>query len=491
MLATTRVSRPSQWWMIPPVILRVGLALLLCDRANRLSGGGPFRFHAEAPDTVHYLQAIENLLARGWYVVYPQEPLTQAGRMPGYGFTYLLFRLVSGPEIAKTLLVCLQVLVSGLSVYYFGLIMLMLTRRRSAFYLSLALYGTALFVADWDYRLMTESLATSSIIFYFYHLLVHREEGRRRHLLFASFWFAYLVFLRPFAAPLILTAVPLLWPAGQPWRAALPRVARDLAIVVSIFAAADAVWVARNHRRFGRVIPLQANAFGGYHYSAADQALFQWLSTVGENPVTEPRNLISWFRPWTGLPIDGFAVPSRILTSRCSREDIERARTFYGIASNAPPGPARDAADGGVVEILDRCRHSFRQEQPFRYHVVAPLRFAKFLFVHAGPTLPLPPFGTLVSRPGLLAIKLFGVASYWVIQLCGAVGLWLAVRRRDPSLWALAFPFLWVSFFFVFVFRRPEARQMTIAYPALCVLAVLCLDAAWTRWRRGRTTEAS
>src|SRR5437867_12218810 len=90
---------PSRWWLLPAMALRAGLALLLCGQANRMAGRS-FRFFIEGGDTPSYFLPVENFLASGWWVVNPSQPLSQAGRMPGYGLTYLLFRCLASPVTA-------------------------------------------------------------------------------------------------------------------------------------------------------------------------------------------------------------------------------------------------------------------------------------------------------------------------------------------------------------------------------------------------------
>jgi hypothetical protein len=474
---------PSRWWMLLPLMVRLGLALFLCAQANHLKGFDHFRFYDEAADTPYYLQPIENLLQIGSYVAFPDQPLTRAGRMPGYGATYLVFRIFSSPPTAKTLLVCLQVLVSGLSAYYFALTALRLLRRRSAFFIGLTLYTTALFVVDWDYRLLTESLAASSVIFFFYELVRYGDQRRRRHLLRAGFWFAYLVFLRPFAAPLALATLPFLWPRGARGRQALARMVADLAIVVALFAVADLAWIVRNQRIFGRIIPTQVTGTAGYNYSPAQLAQFAWLQALGQNLAPLPQNLAAWFRPRIGFAHDRFVLPAYVLTTRCSRTDIERARDRWDVAIYDPHPALAEPADREVTEILTRCRESFRQERPLQYYLLSPLRLARAFFIHSGPTLSLPPFSTIVRRPLLLALKLFAAGSYIVILVSGLIGLGLVVRRRSWLVLSAATPFFLVALLFPFVLRAPELRYLVTGYPGLCLLAVVALQALLVRMR--------
>jgi hypothetical protein len=473
---------PSRWWMVAAVAVKCLFALLLVAMSLHVVPGTGWLDVLPAPDTFSYLNPAENLLTRGWWVVHPDQVLSQAGRMPGYGLSYLALRLWTSPETARMLLVCAQTVLAGVAVYYLALAAARVLGRDSVFFAVLLVAGAAFFASEWDYRLMTESLASSSAVFYFHQLAQYARDQRRRRLLFAGFWFAYMVFLRPFGAPLLLAAVPFLWPGGE-WRRALPRVAGRLLLLASVFAVADGAWIARNYRIFGRVVPLQVNTKAGYNYTLAQVAAFHWLGITGQNPMGEPHSLGAWFRPRLQLPFDRFVFPDYVTTSRCSRADVERARALYD--GSYDPDPARAAAsDREAAEILDRCRYSFIQEKPWHAYLLAPLRHTRSFLVHAGPTMaPLPAARLLVNDPPLLLLKGYAVFSYWLILVTGIAGIRLVWRRRDWRLWALVSPFFMLVVVFCFYIRHPEVRSLTLGYPSLCVLSALALEDLWARSR--------
>jgi hypothetical protein len=282
-----------------------------------------------------------------------------------------------------------------------------------------------------------------------------------------------------------------LLPPRTSWRRSLPVLFRRGLVLASIFLVCDAAWIARNYRIFGKIVPLQYNTLGGYHYTSSQLAFFRWLSALGEKPQAQPDTFIAWFWPRTGFSSQGFVVPSHIPTSRCSLDDIKRARDLYDGQYDARPAVS-EAADRDATQIIDRCAQSFREEKPLYYHLVAPVKLVGVLLVHSGPTLPLPPFAQTLRRPDLLVLKLFGVGSYWFILVTALGGLWLALRRKDALWLAIAAPFPWIVLFFCFLFRRPEAHRLTVAYPGLCMLTVLCLVTIWGWWqaRRPRPVRA-
>jgi hypothetical protein len=286
-----------------------------------------------------------------------------------------------------------------------------------------------------------------------------------------------MVFLRPYTAPLLLAAIPFVWQPGQ-WRTTVRTAVVNLSIVASLLAVADGIWVARNYRLFGRFVPFQINDLAGYAYTPGEVALIYWLGAIGQETVYwQPNVFSSWFYKRTQFSSENYRVPSYIPTSQCTFDDILRAREIFDVSRYGAQPSERAAADGQAKAMFDGCRESFRREKPLQYYVLSPLRLLKALYVHAGPELPLPATRTLLKRPGLLIIKLFGVASYWVILLLAAGGLVLIAQRRNWRLWAVVTPLLLVSGLFTIVFRRPEVRMLTIPYPALCLLAAMSIDA--------------
>ena len=451
---------------MPAVTGKLILALVLAWQSSKLADR-PFQLYIDGGDSESYIQPIEQLLTTGHYIAEPEAPDSAAGRMPGYGATYLAFRLFLGATASKSALALLQVVLSGVSVYYLALSAFLLFRHRNVFLAALMLYGANLFVSVWDNYILTESLAASAVVFFIYNLLQYREQRRRNRLVQASIWYAYLVFLRPFAVPLILVALLIVWSVHQGTDKRLRATFRDLCLVASLFVACEAVWVLRNYAVLGRVIPFQVNTTAGYQYSKGQLALRDWMGAIGQDAAWwQPNTMASWFYGDPRFSNESYQVPGHVVTTTCSLADIKRARELF-VAAIADR-QAHSRLESEMLPIVTECRDSFRREKPAVYYVVSPLRLAKGLLVHAGPILPTPPLVELVRQPIKLFAKLVAVGLYWLALVSGAIGL-LVLARRGLVGWAIAWPFVFVLLFFACVMRLGEARFLVIGFPSLCI----------------------
>jgi len=458
----------SRWWLIPAVALKLILALILSWQSSRLFDR-PFQLYNDAGDTDSYLRPIEQLLATGRYIADPDNPDSAAGRMPGYGFTYLAFRLFLSADASKTALAVVQATLSGVSVYYLALCAFLLFRRRDTFCAALLLYGMNLFVSVWDNYIITESLAASTTIFFVYSLLQYREQVGRARLLHAAFFYAYLVFLRPFTVPMFLAAALIVWSVHRSTERRFRATIRDLFLVASLFVACAAVWMLRNYAVLGRVIPLQVNTTAGYQYTKGQLALLGWLGAIGQDPTWwQPNTMASWFYKDARFTNENYQIPNYVVTATCSLADMRRARELFVAARATADGREHTRLESELLPIITECRDSFRREKPVAHYVMSPLRLMKSVLVHGGPVLPMPPLAELRHQPTMLFLKLAAVGLYWLALVTGGFGLFVLLRRSLVG-WAIAWPFVFVLLFFGFVMRLGEGRFLVTGFPSLCI----------------------
>jgi hypothetical protein len=462
-------------WLLATVAVKLIFAVAVTLLASRLPGAQGYHFYTEmSGDTASYLGPAENLLSRGRYT---DSSGSRAGRMPGYTLTYLPFRALLPVEAAKTAIAGFQVLLSGLSVYYLALTGFLLFQRTTVFFVVLVLYGLNLFVSVFDVALQTESLAATAAIFFFYSLTRFRTRPLRRYLVVAGFWYAYLVFLRPFGAPFLISGLFLVWPATGSWKEAALVTARRLAWIAVVFVAADGLWIARNLVTMQTFIPLQVNSMAGYAYTPSQLALRRWLQAIGhETHYWKPNTMASWFYQDPKFTNEQYAIPPYVLTSRCSMDDIRVSREAFHRAAVATDLATRTAADATAARKLDACSASLQAEKPLRYYLLSPLGLIGRLVVHAGPVLPLPVFQIVRHRPLLLGLKLLGVSLYWLTIIAGTAGLLWSMTSRRPELWAIAFPTIFVVLFFAFGVRHSESRFLTISFPFLSLAGAVTID---------------
>ena len=114
-------------------------------------------------DAQSYFIPIENFIRTGHYS--PDD------RMPGYGFVYYVFRLLFVKETACNLILLVQWLAAGLSVYYLAITVRDIFKKDGLFYITFFLFLLSPFSNYYDTWLQSDSLTTTSLIFASYFFI--------------------------------------------------------------------------------------------------------------------------------------------------------------------------------------------------------------------------------------------------------------------------------------------------------------------------------
>jgi hypothetical protein len=470
-------------WLWLAIALRVFLYAILIHYAN-VNGAVKNAWFEHSGDEAYYLDPADNLLKSGDYIAYPGVEESRASRMPGYGMTYLAFRMVASPDGARTLLVWLQVLLSGISVWLLARTALMVSGSERVAKCTFWLYGASLVVASWDPFLLTESLAASFLIFFLYAFARFLRDGSPLMLLASGASFTVVVFMRPFIVPIAgLCALILFWRARPDMLAA----ARNAIIFMIPFVVVDGAWVARNFRIFHRFVPLQGSLTPGYngkteHDMEAELAVFQFVRTVGGDSTWWAKDSMgAWFFKRSPFHERPYVVPANALTSEYTAQDLADARERF--EEYGEGGVSTDlAARAEVAAKFHGFADSYRRLRPFQYRVLAPMRTLVYFLKQAGPVIPVKGFPQILHSPVELAVKLFSVLTYIVGLLLGLLGIARALyRNRSAMVLLIAAVTGSVFLLFPILLRATEFRFLVLAWPGLALFAAEIMDLGLAR----------
>ena len=466
-------------------------------------------------DTKSYILPIENFLQYGIYIEDFREPLSQYIRMPGYGSIYLAFRFFTDTHTAKNLLVLLQIVLSGVSIYYLSLTAYRICPRKLTFYFCFVLYASSAFVSMYDGYLLSESLSVSTLIFSVYliaEVLSGTLFGRSAlmKLFCAGIWLTISVFMRPAAAPLFLLFIPFVVFRlnGGDWKMR----AISLFGFIGIFCIAEASWVLRNFGISGKVIPFQYNSWihiTGNSVKDVEYYAYEWVRTVGESSIFYEFNTLSAWLFDSEFTNKTYKPPSRILTSAYTVDSLDKIksellsyRSKFGIFSSAmsinkskqsTPSLNINLNQQAALELnqtFSRYTDSYRTERPMDYYVINRFRLLKTFLFHSGTgNYPLRSFAEMKQNKDVMGIffKLSQSVLYWLILLAGTagvvVGIWLD-RFKGLLLASLVGYTVLITPFYIKIL---EMRFLCLAYPFLVVSASICLAVVFFQiltWRR-------
>lgn len=464
------MNRLSDWrlWLGLTLVLRLLLSYYLWSEWSFLLKPGELAL--SAGDTETYLAPPENWLRSGVWGASPDGLPTlkpSAGRMPGYGLTYLFFRLFADPAAARALLLLLQWSLSVAAAFVLARWVAEVSGRAWLFGPLLLALGTACWFVQYDLRLLTESLSVSLLVLAAVGLLRAR---RTLDLLLPGLLLAAAVFLRPLMG--------IFWAFGGLWALWLFRGAGRRWLVAGLLFALpllvfEAGWIVRNRVSLGLWAPLQSSVYADYEYTPVRLALFDFVRGWGGDIVWwNPEAEIRVFLPDSAGGLVSAAANTlealpQPLFAALGEAELRQLAADCRLAE-AARSPALQARAAAAVRRADE---RYRSADPFDHQATARLRLLRRYFIRSGTEDLLGrPFSALPLTEKLL--KLYFSGLYAAMVGLGFLGLALwAWRRREEAVWlllalvayALAVPW---------GFRFCEWRYQLPLYPFLIAGAV-------------------
>ncbi len=437
-------------------------------------------------DTPSYLIPIENLLDGNGY--------TPDYRMPGYGAPYLLLRLLFDPLNACRGMIVLQWILGAFASVALFRIALCITERKALAYAVFAMSVLDLPVIAISGALLTESFATSALVFAV--LLMATDKQRILSALGAGALLTWGIFMRPvFVVFLPILIAWSLWHHRERTRAALQN---TMALLIP-FLLCEGLWVMRNHHVHHKWILLSSSV----HYPSMSNgpciAIVDLTKAFGGAILwAEPDAEIRFFHPdipcLTGPRVE---LPSYVTTSRYDMDSLrslasemeqwvrtaaamrssEKGMHDLYVTTTAPRAQAiMDSLNHAplarrIIERAERFRSAFISEHPWRFHIGSRWRVLRNALFRSGtPTLFQHPFRELDLFQQV--VKILFSLHYWCVTFGGSIAAFvLLFRRRGPS--ALTFLSLLVLtglLIYPIVFRVMEPRYFVPMHPFLLLL---------------------
>ena len=128
-------------------------------------------------DYNYFLAPVDHFFEDGSY--YLKEGQCYAGRMPGYWFIYMLLRFVLSASAALNTLIVLQIVLSGIAVFYLAKVANSLFKSERVFALTYLLFLLSSFTSVFDFQTISESFSVPAFIFSLYFLIEIYHRVRR------------------------------------------------------------------------------------------------------------------------------------------------------------------------------------------------------------------------------------------------------------------------------------------------------------------------
>ena len=417
-------------------------------------------------DDSSYLLPIDNLLQHGTY--FPDF------RMPGYGAIYLLFHLFFSQTGTCNALIVLQLILASASVYYLSLTAKSTFKNNSIFYLTFYLFLACSFSNFFDAYIGTESICTSLLIFSVYFFTCYFERQKTRYLFYAGLLATWAMFVRPvFGGVIVICSFLILFQAG---RGISIKIKHTFLFLIP-FLLCEGSWIYRNFQVHKKFVPFTSTA-GAFYPDAATtylQPLFEFTQSWGGVCSLEDKPVdIDWFQyRYPGMtPITHYdSLQDDIYTSAFNKDSLMVLKRMILAIQNPSIDTALAARYQHQLRIkLTAYKLSVKNEKPFRYFVVAPLKITGVmlygpetrLYLQRGIVVPF--FGELIG--------VFNNIIYLIVLLSGLIGIiWLIIYglKQRSFLLIVAFIPLYTILVHSVVFRLHFNRYLMPAYPFLII----------------------
>jgi len=462
-------SKPLFWIVLG--LLVKGLPFLFLLHSRPADSDIPGIWAGTFGDSHGYLDPIDNLLKNGSY--------SPEYRMPGYGFIYLLFRCFLPFDYSCNILIILQFILAGISVYYLALIAKTVFKSDKIFYVCFYLFLFSTYSNYFDGWIMTESFCNSALIFSVWFFVNYFQSAKVKNLLFSGMFLTWAVFLRPVFLPLffvfiliVLVNTPLstLNATGR-WK----KISLNLLFLIIPFLITEGSWVIRNYNKHQKMVFLLGSphpwAKTFYRFS-----LFNFINSWGGNyDLNDNAAPFHWFgygKQLSKIPYHD-SLPTYIYTSQFNKDSLLLVKNRIIALNDSVLTPDENYKyQNEVKEKLDRYTLSIKEEKPVLYYIEAP-------FFHSLPNLLFGPGSKMYLKrynlPGKMRYisEIFFTLFYYIVTVFGAIGAFIILfqyfRKNNIAL-TIAFLPLYTIIIHGIFFRYTENRYLMPAWAFL----ILC-----------------
>lgn len=413
-----------------------------------------------------YFNSINNLIQHNQYNYLLNYLPGYAGRMPGYGIIYGIFKILFPADqiAAYNGVIATQFLAGTIAMIYLVKVFLLISKNIKSSYFFLFLYALSPYAIQTDIFLFTESFAASALIFSTYCFLVATVNNKPSYYVASGCWLSWVVFLRPFMLPFFGIWLALYVYYHRQHIAGHLREAIYISLLFVLpFIIPDTVWMIRNWSIYHKIIPLQTQ-YAGLQYSDLFLESRQFASALGEEPVLwSPHSLLTWLTRPTPPPNTG---PRRWqLTSHGTYDSLVWLRKHMLIA-NDTSALRTDRLRSNIMAIaaIRRFKAAFIDEKPFRYYIVSPLKLIHYLaLTDSGASVFAWPFNELAIWQK--AIRIFFSISHWFWMSTGLFSFLWWPRHFNIKLTLMRLAPIYLIILFVLILHHVEYRYFFLVYP--------------------------
>jgi len=444
----------------PPIfyiLLSIIINFILLYVCNLYNNPNPNKIYFLLGDANGYIGGCEDLYCHGTYMINDY-----ASRMPGMSLIYMPLRFLFSKHITLTLFIIIQTLLSAISTYLLAVIAEKIFKSKKIFLCVFILYLFCTHVKNYNNYLLSESLATSTLIISLFYLIKFSEKRFFYHLLLSGVFITWSIFLRPFILPMLAIFTIYIFIFINKNRI------RNIILFVLPFIIIETLWISRNYYLTSQIIPLQT---AGPFTDKYDYYSSKFIKSFGMNASGDEQ---AWFlndkiiKDFKKVRPNDNIFSKNIFNDSLNLDSLKLARYYLWQGENETFNrPTREYYYQKSNNILKKFINShsfFTTEISSRF-----ILLYKFLNQPIGAPL------ISVKYPFNVILVFFDSFLNYFIILSGYLSLFYLFykfKRNFKIIILICFMPAFILIFFPFYLQFIEARELTLAFPFLCILSV-------------------
>jgi len=450
-------------------------------------------FYSIFGDARGYIEPVENLINKG-------EHRTNGGnytfRTPGYSPVLLFFRSFFDLKWALNSTLILQAILSGISCYILALLSFNLFSSKKLFYFVFIGYTFSTYVSIWDSYILTESFATSTLIFSCFFFERSIRTNSKLQILFSGIFITWSIFLRPFVVPVLVLLLFALV-AHFYKRKSFKKLGQFVIIFIIPFVLIDSLWIYRNYRISDEFVPLQSRiTYNDGELLNEDLDVKLIIADFvrpfgGDHTFWNPKGAAYWFfNDDTYTATDPF--PDQLFNSTLTLDTLKKVKSLcIQIESGSFSHEETTSQKHYISTTVKKFYKTYRSDHPFHFFVTSKFIHLKNFILHSGVyNIPFPAFAD--QNIFQKFFKLFYSFIYLGVSIIGLFSSFYLVisNIKTNQFRSVLFSIpLYFLFLFPIVLMIHEYRFNTLSYPflliATCYFIVSVLE--WFKNKRTAT----
>ena len=463
------------WIILSATIKVIFYFILIYPNLEKSEHIGPFIL---SNDHSEYISPTDNLIDKGIYSLNKKNE-SYAGRLPGFIFPYILFRVFFNAKVSGFLLGIFIFLMACISNYLACLLSYKISKSYYAFIFTFLFLNILPYFFFWDFILHPYSLAFSVLVLALYFLdLFVNDFKRLTMLLLSGLTFTWLFMLRGYT----VFFIPIVFFFLVYYLRRKGMKIRLLALFVYFLPLLffESLWVLRNYMVFDKFIPLQTDFINiqdskNSSYTLRSPTKFSMLKLRelidcwgGDNFWYFKHSDMSWFftRDST-IDMDDYFNHDIYFTGFSKDTLIELKKDVLYSYLPTTNGKLSDSIEQRIINKSVRLKKSFKENRKFYYWVKAPVyRLKNFLLKN--PTQDWPTTSFNESNLFIKFLKIFSFSQYYCILLLSLFFFFIKRKSTYQKLYVL----MALSVVFVFTFMINATHYSYFSYSFLLLVLV-------------------